>query len=169
MADNRINMVSLLDFGLWMGGKTSDILELGDGFTELTEDWAPNVEEKTYINQETSAGTLSNYKLSMTPSRDHMSDEAQKYIDDSFRRFPTGRQAETYYYRFYKTDEISEGKYKAIKVPVVCAPSSTGGTGGESITSSLQINGNGKVTEGVITMAEGKYTFEAGVSAGSGK
>ena len=78
MANDRTNMVSLLDFGKWMGGETSNILELGDGFVELTEDWAPNVEEKQYVNQKTAANTLNGYAFSMTPERDHLSDEAQE-------------------------------------------------------------------------------------------
>lgn len=35
MAENRTNMVSLLDIGLLMGS-TSKIVEMGDGYTELT-------------------------------------------------------------------------------------------------------------------------------------
>ena len=56
MANNRTNMVSLLDFGKWMGGTESNIIELGDGFVELTEDWAHNVEEKQYVNMKTEIG-----------------------------------------------------------------------------------------------------------------
>ncbi len=162
MANDRTNMVSLLDFGKWMGGTTSDILELGDGFTELTEDWAPETEEKQYVNMKAKASTLNGYAFSMSPERDHLSDEAQEYIDEAFRKFPTGKNAETEYYRFYKTDNVSEGKYKAIKVPVIAAPSSTGGSGGETLTSSIQLNGNGNVVEGMITIADGTYTFTEG-------
>ena len=164
MANDRTNMVSLLDFGKWMGGTTSNIIELGDGFTELTEDWAPNVEEKQYVNMKTAANTLNGYGFSMTPERDHLSDEAQEYIDEAFRKFPTGNKAETVYYRFYKTDKVTDGKYKAIMVPVIAAPSSTGGSGGETLTSSIQINGNGDAVEGVITIADGTYTFVEGAA-----
>lgn len=38
MAESRTNMVSLIDIGSWLGGKTANIVEMGDGFTELTED-----------------------------------------------------------------------------------------------------------------------------------
>lgn len=165
MANDRTNMVSLLDFGKWMGGDTSDILELGDGFTELTEDWAPNVEEKQYINMKTKSNTLNGYGFSMSPERDHLSDEAQGYIDESFRKFPTGKKAETFYYRFYKTDAVTGGGYKAIRIPVVAAPSSTGGSGGETLTSTIQITGNGDVAEGTITIADGAYTFTEGAAA----
>lgn len=164
MANDRTNMVSLLNFGKWMGGTESNILELGDGFVELTEDWAPNVEEKQYVNQKTAANTLNGYAFSMTPERDHLSDEAQEYIDDAFRKFPTGTNAQTDYYRFYKTDKTADGKYKAIKVPVIAAPSSTGGSGGETLVSSIQISGNGDVVEGTITIADGAYTFAEGAA-----
>lgn len=167
MANDRTNMVSLLDFGKWMGGTASDILELGDGFTELTEDWAPNVGEKQYVNMKTKSNTLNGYGFSMTPERDHLSDEAQGYIDEAFRKFPTGKAAETFYYRFYKTDAITGGGYKAIKIPVVVAPSSTGGSGGETLTSSIQITGNGDVVEGTITIADGTYTFAEGIATAS--
>ena len=165
MANNRTNMVSLLDFGKWMGGAESNIIELGDGYTELTEDWAPYVQEKQYVNMKTKTNTLNGYALSLSPERDHLSDEAQEYIDEAFRKFPTGKKAETEYYRFYKTDKVSEGKYKAIKVPVIVAPSSTGGSGGEALVSAIQISGNGEVVEGTITFTEGSYTFAEGQPA----
>lgn len=41
MALDRTNMVSLMDIGSLMGGKTSKIVEMGDGFNEITEDWGP--------------------------------------------------------------------------------------------------------------------------------
>lgn len=164
MANDRTNMVSLLDFGQWMGGTETNIVELGEGFVELTEDWAPNIEEKQYVNMKTASNTLNGYAFSMTPERDHLSDEAQEYIDEAFRKFPTGTNAQTNYYRFYKTDKIADGKYKAIKVPVIAAPSSTGGSGGETLVSSIQISGNGDVVEGTITIAEGTYSFTEGTT-----
>ena len=45
MALDRTNMVSLLDIGK-LSGTSEKIVELGDGFTELTEDWSPNTESK---------------------------------------------------------------------------------------------------------------------------
>lgn len=164
MANDRTNMVSLLDFGKWMGGTTSNIIELGDGVTELTEDWGPEMSEVQYVNMKTKSNTLNGYAFSTTVEREHMSDEAQEFIDDSFRKFPTGKDAETFYYRFYKTDKITDGKFKAIRLPVVAAPSSTGGSGGETLVSSLQLTGNGSVIEGTITIADGTYTFAEGTS-----
>lgn len=159
MANDRTNMVSLFDFGKWMGGKDSNILELGDGYTELSEDWSPNTAEKTYVNMKTAATTVNGYALSMTPEREHLSDEAQEYIDKAFRKFPTGTAAESYYYRFYKTGKTEDGGYLAIKVPVVAMPSSTGGAGGETLTTSIQINSNGDAIDGAMKIEEGKWTF----------
>lgn len=158
MANDRTNMVSLLDFGKWMVGTDSNILELGDGFTELTEEWSPNTAETTYVNMKTAATTVNGYALSMTPEREHLSDEAQEYIDEAFRKFPTGKGAETYYYRFYKTGKSGDG-FLAIKVPVVAMPTSTGGTGGETLISSIQISGNGDAVDGIMKITEGKWTF----------
>ena len=163
MANDRTNMVSLLDFGKWMGGTTSNIIELGDGVTELTEDWGPEMSEVQYVNMKSMSNTLNGYAVSTTVEREHMSDEAQAFIDDSFHKFPTGKDAETFYYRFYKTGKSGDG-YKAIKVPVVAAPSSTGGSGGETLVSSLQLTGNGDVVEGTITIADGTYAFSEGTS-----
>lgn len=165
MANDRTNMVSLLDFGKWMGGTTSDIIELGDGVTELTEDWGPDMKETQYVNMKTKSNTLNGYAFSTTVEREHMSDDAQKIIDESFRKFPTGKDAETFYYRFYKTDAVTGGGYKAIRLPVVAAPSSTGGGGGETLVSSLQLTGNGTVVEGTITIADGTYTFAEGTAS----
>lgn len=167
MANARTNMVSMLEFGKWMGGTTSNIIELGDGVTELTEDWGPEMSEVQYVNMKSKSNTLNGYAFSTTVEREHMSDEAQTFIDDSFRKFPTGKDAETFYYRFYKTDKTADGKYKAIKVPVVAAPSSTGGSGGETLVSSVQLTGNGDVVEGTITIADGTYTFSEGAAAAS--
>lgn len=164
MANDRTNMVSLLDFGKWMGGAASDIFELGDGVTELTEDWGPDMKETQYVNMRAKSNTLNGYAFSTTVEREHMSDEAQRFIDTGFRKFPTGKEAETFYYRFYKTDAVTGGGYKAIRLPVVAAPSSTGGGGGETLVSSLQLTGNGSVVEGTITIADGTYTFAEAAS-----
>lgn len=50
MAKDRTNMVSLLDIGSLMGGKSEKLAEMGDGFTELSEDWGPNTESTQYVN-----------------------------------------------------------------------------------------------------------------------
>lgn len=163
MALDRTNMVSLFDVGLWLGGKTSSIIEMGDGFNELTEEWNPSFNDKQYVNMKNGASSLNGYAFSMTPEREHISDEFQKAIDGGFKKFPTGTDAETFYYRFYKTDAVegSTGKFNAIKVPIVCGPSSTGGSAGESLTSSIEIHGNGDVKNGTITIDEtGKFTWE---------
>ena len=70
MAQDRTNMVSLLDIGKWLGGSATNIVEIGDGFTELTEDWGPDVESKQYINMKAKAATLKGYEFSMTPERE---------------------------------------------------------------------------------------------------
>jgi len=119
-AESRVNMVSLFDFGLWMGGTESNILELGRGYEELTEDWAPNTSSVTYVNMETAANTLNGYDFSMTPERQYISDEAQKYIDKAFRTFPTGSKAAWISYNAIKTTE-THGKinvefYKCKKI-----------------------------------------------------
>ena len=157
MALDRTNMVSLLDIGSLFGGETAKIVEMGDGYTELSEDWGPSVENTQYINMKTKSSTVSGYEFSMNPEREYLSDEMQATIDKMLKKFPTGKDCETNYYRFLKTDTVAdeEGKYTAIKVPVVISPSSIGGEGGGTLTSSIQINGNGNVTEGFITVGEG--------------
>lgn len=162
MSDDRTNMVSLLDIGLLMGGSTGKLAEMGNGFTELTEDWGPNTESTQYVNMKTASNTVKGYALSMTPEREHLADEMQKTIDDMFKKFPTGKECETYYYRFYKTD-ITKGTGDCIRVPVTVCPSSTGGGGGDTLTSSIQINGNGDVEEGTITISseDGSYSWAA--------
>ena len=154
-AESRINMVSLLDIGKLMGGKTEKIVEMGYGFEEITEDWGPNVNTKQYVNMECSANTVKGYAFSMTAQRDHLSDEVQTVMNELFKKFPTGTQCETYYYRYYKTD-ITGASGDCIRVPVTVCPSSTGGAASDDLTSSVQINGNGDVEIGTITInAEG--------------
>lgn len=151
MAQDRTNMVSLLDIGSLMGGGTPKIVELGDGFTEITEDWGPDVSDTQYVNMKAKSSTMKGYSFSMTPEREYLSDDVQKVIDDLFKKFPTGADCETYYYRFYKTD-ITSNSGDCIRIPVVVAPSSTGGAGGDPLTSSIQLSGNGEVELGTVTI-----------------
>lgn len=158
MALDRTNMVSLLDIGSLMGGKTPKIVEMGDGYKEITEDWGPNTQSDKYVNMKSASNTVKGYALSMTPERDHLSDEMQTAINTMFKTFPTGEKCNTYYYRFYKTD-ITGTSGDCIRVPVTVCPSSTGGAGGDNLTSSIQINGNGDVEVGTITISEGGYEW----------
>lgn len=162
-AQSRTNMVSLLDVGSLNGGETPKIVEMGDGYTELTEDWGPKVDSKQYVNMESESSVVSGYSFSMSPEREYISDELQKAIDGLSKTFPVGSKCETYYYRFYKTDLTgSDGSMTGpcIKVPVVVTISSVGGSGGESLKSTIQIKGNGNVQQGTITLSDGgNYTF----------
>lgn len=159
MALDRTNMVSLMDIGSLMGGKTSKIVEMGDGFNEITEDWGPNTESTQYVNMKSASNTVKGYALSMSPERAHLSDEMQTVINEVFKKFPTGTQCETYYYRFYKSD-ITGTTGDCIRVPVTVCASSTGGAGGDNLTSTIQINGNGDVELGTITIGtSGEFTW----------
>lgn len=159
MALDRTNMVSLMDIGSLMGGKTPKIVEMGDGFNEITEDWGPNTESTQYVNMKSASNTVKGYALSMSPERAHLSDEMQSVINEVFKKFPTGTQCETYYYRFYKSD-ITEKTGDCIRVPVTVCASSTGGAGGDNLTSTIQINGNGDVELGTITIGtSGEFTW----------
>lgn len=158
MAEDRTNMVSLLDIGSWLGGGTPNIVEMGDGFTELTEDWGPDVGSTQYINMKTKASTLKGYEFSMSLEREYLDDDFQTAINNGFKKFPTGKDCETYYYRYFKSD-LTNGAGDCIRVPVVVAPSSTGGSGGDVLTSAIQISGNGDVEIGTITLSETGYTW----------
>lgn len=159
MAKDRTNMVSLLDIGSLMGGQTSNIVEMGDGYKEITEDWGPNTESTQYVNMKSASNTVKGYALSMSPERDYLSDEMQTAIDTMMKKFPTGTECETHYYRYFKTD-ISGKSGDCIRVPVTVCPSSVGGAGGDNLTSTVQINGNGDVELGTITISdEGKFSW----------
>ena len=161
MAQDRTNMVSLFDVGSWLAGASPKIVEMGDGFNELTEDWGPQFQDTQYVNMKNSASSLNGYQFAMTPEREYLSDELQTAIDKAFKTFPTGSKAETFYYRFYKTDKAAgaDDKYNAIKIPVVAAPSSTGGSAGEALTSSIEIHGNGDAVEGFITISDSGFEW----------
>lgn len=158
MALDRTNMVSLLDIGT-LSGKTANIAELGKGFTEITEDWGPDIGSEQYVNMKAKASTLKGYEFSVEAEREYISDDVQKTVDTLFKTLPTGSACETYYYRFFKTD-ITDGSGECIRVPVIVAPSSVGGAGGDTLTSSIQINGNGDVELGIITISDtGTYSW----------
>lgn len=159
MALDRTNMVSLMDIGKWLGGTTSNIAEMGDGFKEISEDWGPNFKENQYVNMKNSSSSLNGYAFSLKPEREHLSDAFQTAINSAFKKMPVGTNAQSYYYRFYKTD-ITTGAGECIRIPIVAGPSSTGGGGGDSLTSSLEIKGTGDVELGIITISEtGVYTW----------
>lgn len=162
MALDRTNMVSLLDIGKLFGGASTDIVEMGDGYTEISEDWGPGIDSTQYVNMKAKSATVSGYEFTMNPEREYLNDDMQKQLDKLLKKFPTGEDCKTDYYRFFKTDEVEakDGVYEAIKLPIVVAASSAGGEGGGKLVSSIQINGNGAVEEGYITMAEdGTYTW----------
>lgn len=164
MALDRTNMVSLLDIGL-LTGSTGKLAEMGDGFTELTEDWGPNTDQKQYVNMKNASNTVKGYAFSVSPSRDCLSDEMQACIDTLFKTFPTGEKCNTHYYRFLKSD-IKTGTGDCIRIPVTVCPSSTGGAGGDTLTSTIQINGNGEVELGTITIgSDGTFTWKAKTTA----
>lgn len=159
MAKDRTNMVSLMDIGSLMGGKTPKIVEMGDGYKEITEDWGPNTESTQYVNMKSASNSVKGYALSMSPQRDYLSDDMQNAIDDLLKKFPTGEECNTYYYRYFKTD-ITNKTGDCIRVPVTVCPSSVGGAGGDNLTSTIQINGNGDVEQGTITISEdGTFTW----------
>lgn len=163
MAMDRTNMVSLLDIGLLNNGSSSNIVEMGTGFTELEEDWSPNSESTQYVNMKNASNTVKGYEFSIEAEREYLSDTVQDAIDSLFKKFPTGSACETYYYRFFKTDAVaaSSDTYNAIKVPVTVAPSTVGGAGGDTLTSSIQINGNGDAIVGTIQVSESGFSWTA--------
>lgn len=161
---DRTNMVSLFDIGKWLGGETTKIEEMGNGFTSLTEDWGPNFKDKKYVNMKNSSSSLNGYAFSMTPEREHLSDEMQKAINKAFKTFPIDKEAESYYYRFYKSDIINKSG-ECIRIPVIAGPSSTGGDADSELTSSIEIHGAGDVELGTITIADDGFTWAAKVEA----
>lgn len=160
MAYNRTNMVSLLDIGLLFKGSKSNIVEMGDGFSEIKEEWNPEKDSKTYVNMESASNSVKGYGLNIEAERDYLSDEMQTAIDDMLKKFPTGEECETYYYRFFKTD-LTGNTGDCIRVPVVACASNVGGNGGETLTSSIQISGNGNSELGTITISDSGFTWAA--------
>ena len=67
-AQDRTNMVSLLDIGL-LAGSTTKLAEMGDGYTEITEDWGPSTDSTQYVNMKTASSTVKGYALNMSPER----------------------------------------------------------------------------------------------------
>lgn len=158
MAEIRTNMVSLIDIGTWLGGTSPKIVEIGDGVTELTEEWGPDIESKQYINMDVKASSLKGYEFTTSIEREYMNDDFQKAVNDGLKEFPTGKKCETYYYRYFKTD-ITGNTGDCIRVPVIMAPSTVGGSGEDVLTSALEISGNGKVELGTITISEDGYVW----------
>ena len=164
MADARPNMVSYLDIGLLNGGPTSNIVQLGDGFTEITEDWGADISSTQYVNMSGKSSTVKGYDFSITLEREHMSDATQTAIDSLFKSLPVGAKCNTFYYRFYASDMTGTTTKTGdcIKVPVVVVPSSTGGKGEDVLTSSIEMHGNGNVIIGTGTVSsEGALTWAA--------
>ena len=62
-AEDRTNMVSLLDIGTLIGS-TAKIVEMGDGYKEITEDWGPNTESTQYVNMKNANNTVKGCEFS---------------------------------------------------------------------------------------------------------
>lgn len=162
---DRTNMVSLLDIGPLLGLSESKIVELGTGYSEITEDWGPDTGQKHYVNMKNSSNSVKGYAFSMSPERDFLSDEVQEATNHLLKTFPTGTDCETFYYRFFKSD-LTGKSGDCIKVPVTVCPSSVGGAGGDDLTATIQINGNGDVQLGTITIGE-TFTWAEKVESAS--
>lgn len=153
MALDRTTMKSFIDFGLWLNGEDSDILMLGDGFTELSEDYGADIQSTQYINQTSASSTVKGYSMSFTLEREFIPDAMQTKVNKAIRTRPTGEACETFYYRLFTTDKVDgqTNTYHASKEPIVLCPSSAGGGGGDILTTSLTVQGNGTPTEGTMT------------------
>ena len=122
---------------------------LGDGFAELSEDYGANVQNTQYINMTSASSTVKSYSSSFTLDREYIPDEMQTKVNKAIRTRPTGKACETYYYRLFTTDAATGGGFLASREPIVMCPSGAGGAGGDVLTTSLMVQGNGDVTEGV--------------------
>ena len=80
-AQDRTNMVSLLDIGL-LTGSTTKLAEMGDGYTEITEDWGPSTDSTQYVNMKTASSTVKGYALNMSPEREYLSDILLPFLQD---------------------------------------------------------------------------------------
>lgn len=163
MAEARTSMVSFLDIGLLNGLSTSNIVTLGDGFTDISEDWGPDVQSTQYVNMDNKSSTLKGYDFSIEAEREYLSDDMQTALDGLFKDLPTGSKCNTYYYRYFKKDitfTAGAGTGTGIKLPVIVYPSKVGGKGGDVLTSTIKINGNGNPVKQTVTIAkDGKVTF----------
>ena len=163
MAEARTSMVSFLDIGTLNGGNTPNIVELGDGFNDISEDWGPDVQSTQYVNMDSKSSTLKGYDFSVEAEREYLADDVQTAIDELFKDLPTGSKCNTFYYRYFKKDIVftsGTGTGTGIKLPVIVAPSKVGGKGGDVLTSTIKINGNGNPVKQTVSIAkDGKATF----------
>lgn len=106
----------------------------------------------------TKSSSMKGYEFSTSIEREYMNDDFQKIVNNALKQLPTGDKCKTYYYRFFKTD-ITGNTGDCIRVPVIMVPSGVGGSGEDVLTSTLELNGNGEVEQGTITISETGYEW----------
>ena len=138
---------------------------MGDGFTDITEDLSPNIQTQQYVNMKNSSSSVNGYDFSCSPERDCLSDSLQTAIDTAFKIFPTGTDAKTYYYRYFKSDlTLSSGTLsgECIKIPVIVVPSSDGGAAGEQKKATKELRGAGDAEKCTCSItSSGVFTITA--------
>jgi|GEM_PF-5091288 len=108
----------------------------------------------------------------MSADREFLNDDFQAAIVSAFKTFPNGNKAATNYFRFFETDIVDDTAnpivVECIKLPIIAAPTTSGGPGGEEHVTGLALSGRGDAVLGIMTITPGatqdeKATYTSGV------
>ena len=152
----RADKVSYIDFDDGDGFQY-----MSAGFTDLTDAKNPDVSSKIYINDRAESKTVRKYAPEWSFEFDRDSDDdvhiAIAAIGDGLL---TGANAEAEYVEFLSTDvDAVTGLVDALKYSVVVQVDSTGsGAGGEELTCSGSLHGNGDPVPGTWDTADNTFT-----------
>ena len=127
---------------------------MGTGFESLDDSLNPTVDEVTYINEVSATKTITGYAPEWSFDATVIKDDAVvSYLRNIGKTLATGGSAESNVVIFDAWDVVT-GVAPAIKYPVTISMDSIGaGAGGEKLTMSGTLLGNGDPVPGDFTIA----------------
>jgi hypothetical protein len=138
---------------------------LGDGITELTMNYNPNVETEQYIHEDNADIQVTSYAPTIPIEMSVWSgDDAFDYIDSLRQGGPAllaDADTDIIEVRLYETPDTPGTSYPATQWPVSVQFDTFGGTGGESGKISFTLNINGDPVEGDFNTTTLAFTADS--------
>lgn len=142
-----------------MGAGDAAFSLLGDGITELIENFNPEEETQQWINQENGDTDIKSYTPSIeVEKQDCVEDTTQAWFDKMVDELPTGASATTSYIRFRLKDKVSDGVYTAYRRQCAVSVTSYGGEAGSNVVTAVKLGGKGAAVKGTFDVSTKAFT-----------
>lgn len=138
---------------------------IGDGVTEQTISYNPNVSEETYVHQDSATSDVESYKLNIpTPMTAISGDPVFEYVDDIRikRKVLADARTQCLIVYLYKTE--TSGKYPAEKNECSVSVEDFGGAGGEAAKINFTLNLIGDPVAGQFDPSSKTFTEDSEIA-----